>query len=332
MTKLDFPKISIVTPSFNQGEYLEQTIDSVLSQGYTNLEYIIIDGGSSDNSVEVIKKFEKHIDFWVSEKDSGQSHAINKGLSKCTGEVFNWLCSDDYLEPGALNAIGKAFQNPNTLVVSGDIRVFDNDKIDYIKPGTQLADNLPESIATSVNIQPATFFRLQHFKDAGLLNPHLDYFMDKELWMKFLFENGQDGFIYLDQLIAHYLLHPQSKTFQEMDPEMYNPSSKFKIDNNSIFNALAIEANDVAKSNAIKSLTSHILTDYNFDFISNNGKLIIPEVLDYYLYHEAKKNFYKSNFKKCKDIIRVINKSNLKTEYQKDLKYFRRKSVLKSLF
>lgn len=325
-------KISIIIPSYNQAKYIEQTIKSIFNQRYENFEIIIIDGGSTDNSVDIIKKYENQISYWISEPDNGQSDAINKGLKVATGEICNWLCSDDYLEPGALNAIGEAFKNPNTLVVSGNIRVFDNDQIDYIKSGTQLADNLPESIATSVNIQPATFFRLQHFKDAGLLNPDLHYFMDKELWMKFLFENGQDGFVYLDQLIAHYLLHPNSKTFQEMDPEMYNPSSKFKIDNNSIFHYLAKKNNDLKKVKTIEGLTDYVLADYEFSFISDKAMNLIPKVLDYYLYHEAKKNFYKSNFNAVKRIISSINAANLKAEYQKDLKYFRRKSILKSLF
>ena len=92
------PKISIVTPSFNQAEFLEQTIESVLSQGYPNLEYFVMDGGSNDRSVEIIKKYESHLAGWVSEKDRGQSHAINKGLNLSTGDVFNWLNSDDYYE------------------------------------------------------------------------------------------------------------------------------------------------------------------------------------------------------------------------------------------
>src|ERR1700741_4157141 len=99
---MSLPTISIVTPSFNQGQFLEQTIDSILSQQYPGLQYIIIDGGSTDNSVEIIKKYEKHLHFWVSEPDKGQSHAINKGLNIATGEVFNWLCSDDYYTPGSL--------------------------------------------------------------------------------------------------------------------------------------------------------------------------------------------------------------------------------------
>ncbi len=97
-----YPKISIVTPSYNQGQYLEKTIESILSQNYPNLELIIIDGGSTDESINILRRYENRISFWVSEPDNGQADAINKGLKKTTGEIFNWLNSDDYLEPGAL--------------------------------------------------------------------------------------------------------------------------------------------------------------------------------------------------------------------------------------
>ena len=105
------PKISTVTPSFNQGKFLEKTILSVLEQGYPNLEYIIIDGGSSDESVDIIKKYADRLNYWVSEADRGQSHAINKGFERATGEIFGWLNSDDWYHPGALQAVDDCVEN-----------------------------------------------------------------------------------------------------------------------------------------------------------------------------------------------------------------------------
>ena len=106
---MNYPKISIVTPSFNQGIFLEATIQSVLNQNYPNLEYIVIDGGSTDNSVKIIKKYEKYLSYWVSESDRGQSHAINKGFTISTGEIMGWLNSDDLYTSGALNHVANVF-------------------------------------------------------------------------------------------------------------------------------------------------------------------------------------------------------------------------------
>jgi len=104
-----YPKISIVTPSFNQSKYLEQTILSIISQNYPNLEYVIIDGGSTDGSIDIIKKYEKHITYWVSESDHGNYHAIQKGFLKTTGDIMSWLNSDDVLHPNSLFVIGRIF-------------------------------------------------------------------------------------------------------------------------------------------------------------------------------------------------------------------------------
>src|SRR3990172_6693239 len=116
---MNYPKISIVTPSFNQDQYLEETILSVINQNYPDLEYIIIDGGSTDNSIDIIKKYEKHLTFWVSEKDKGQCDAINKGLKKCTGDIFNWLNSDDHYFPGTLQKVAESFSQPGKYAEIG---------------------------------------------------------------------------------------------------------------------------------------------------------------------------------------------------------------------
>ena len=108
--EISVPKISIVTPSYNQGQYLEKTIRSVLEQGYPNLEYIIIDGGSTDHSVEIIKRYEKYLKYWESEADRGQSHAINKGFEHATGDLFAWLNSDDYYMDDVFQRVAEIYQ------------------------------------------------------------------------------------------------------------------------------------------------------------------------------------------------------------------------------
>ena len=114
------PRISIITPSYNQAQFLEETIRSVLLQGYPDLEYIVMDGGSSDNSAEVIQKYEPWLAYWESEQDRGQCHAINKGWNRITGEITGWLNSDDIYRPGALRYVMEAFRhNPDAVVVVG---------------------------------------------------------------------------------------------------------------------------------------------------------------------------------------------------------------------
>src|SRR6266540_2247918 len=109
-----YPRISIITPSFNQGAFLEQAIRSVIVQNYPNLEYVIIDGGSTDNSIEIIKKYEKHLHYWISEKDNGQYDAINKGFAKSSGVIMGWLNSDDMYCPWALKTVSSIFSEcPN---------------------------------------------------------------------------------------------------------------------------------------------------------------------------------------------------------------------------
>ena len=208
------PKISIVTPSYNQGQYLEETIRSVLLQNYPNLEYIIIDGGSTDNSVEIIKKYEPWLSRWESKPDKGQSEAINKGLTQSTGEIFNWLCSDDILLAQALHIVANYFQNkPDIACVHGQTVTFSDQSPDLnaADRDKQKTYSLDQYLANMVFPQPSAFFKQQLIKSFGGLNETLHYTMDYEMVLKILLGSNQT-FLPVSDIISKYRIHSQSKT------------------------------------------------------------------------------------------------------------------------
>lgn len=179
------PKISIITPSYNQGSYLEETILSVINQGYPNLEYIIIDGGSTDNSVEIIKKYEKHLAYWVSEPDEGQTQAINKGFRKATGDLVAWMNSDDLYADEALNKVSKVYHKyPNSDVYSAD-------KIHIDKNGNELylQRYAPYRLDTFANdkmamCNQACFWKRSVFDKIGYLDEEIQFAMDYEYFIR----------------------------------------------------------------------------------------------------------------------------------------------------
>jgi glycosyltransferase involved in cell wall biosynthesis len=219
----DWPKISIITPSYNQGKYIEETIRSVLAQNYPNLEYIIIDGGSTDETLEIIEKYEPWISYWVSEPDNGQSHAINKGLMKCTGEIFNWLNSDDFYTPGTLFEVASKFKGDSTLqVVSGYERYIKNGSgEEEVFEGTLVDTDLEKTIELSQIGQPSTFFKTSKFKELGPIPEDLHYVMDGEMWVRYLLLNGQGKFCKIEKILVNFRLHNDSKTVNCIDSFHY---------------------------------------------------------------------------------------------------------------
>ena len=213
------PRITVVTPSYNQGRYLERTILSVLKQGYDDLEYIVVDGGSTDGSLDVIKKYQDQLAYWVSEPDQGQADAINKGFRQATGEILGWLNSDDTYEPKALHRVGGFFRDKvRPDVVYGDAHLIDADDI-IIREVKGVRFSRRAAIYGSINLpQASVLWRQQLFSKVGPLDVTLEYSMDDELWLRFLREGAR--FVYLPGTLSNFRRHSGSKTIRDREGAM----------------------------------------------------------------------------------------------------------------
>ncbi|HKQ39060.1 MAG TPA: glycosyltransferase family 2 protein [Verrucomicrobiae bacterium] len=181
----NWPRITVVTPSYNQGQFLERAIRSVLSQNYPNLEYFVFDAGSTDGSLAILKKYDKRLTYWTSQADRGQSDAISKGWSMATGDVLAWLNSDDFYYPGALEEVGRIFgADPERKMVCGAVALVDGAerRLRVKQPGAVA----PEALLPWVDLPPqaGTFIRRDIFDRLGGPRLDLHYVMDWELWLR----------------------------------------------------------------------------------------------------------------------------------------------------
>jgi glycosyltransferase involved in cell wall biosynthesis len=212
------PTISIVTPCYNRGEFIEATIRSILLQGYPKLEYVIMDGGSTDSTLEIIRRYEPWLTYWVSEADGGQSAAINKGFQHTTGSLLNWVNSDDILLPGALAAVATLLCQLDSAVgaVVGIGHVVDQKgRVVYVPDPPELTfDAFLHWLEYGHFVQPACFFTRAAWVQHGPLNEALDYCMDVDLWLKMA---GDYRFVKLDRLLAAATRHPTAKTTADRD-------------------------------------------------------------------------------------------------------------------
>lgn len=215
------PKVTIVTPSYNQAHFLEETMRSVLEQDYPNIEYIVIDGGSTDGSAEIIQKYESQLAYWQSQKDKGQTDAINQGFARASGEILAWLNSDDILLPGAVTAAVRQLQaHPQVGMVYGDCLWINADgkKIGYF-PAAQT--DLKKLRRGYVHIpQQASFFRADLWKKVGPLDDSFYFAMDYDLWTRLA---AEAPLLYVPELWAAFRLHGDAKSIAEDDrcwPEM----------------------------------------------------------------------------------------------------------------
>jgi glycosyltransferase involved in cell wall biosynthesis len=206
--KRRLPTISIVTPSFNQAPYLEETIQSILNQQYPNLEYIVIDGASKDGSVDIIRRYEDRIAYWISEPDSGQTAALNKGFTRATGDVVGYLNSDDLYLPGGLARVGTEFVDPHRRWLAGACSFFG-------EAGTYYEHRKPPRFRARWFdhcwlAQPAVFWRRSLFQQYGFFDESLHYSMDYDFWLRLVV--GGERCCFLDHPIAAFRWHEDSKT------------------------------------------------------------------------------------------------------------------------
>jgi glycosyltransferase involved in cell wall biosynthesis len=213
--------VSIVTPSYNQARYLEETIRSVLEQDYPHIEYMVVDGGSTDGSREIIEKYADRLAWWVSEEDRGQTEAINKGFARARGEVLAWLNSDDTYQPGAVReAVEFLQQNPQVGLVYGDAN--------YIDEYGRVIGRFPAAQTDYRRLrqgyvhipQQAAFFRADLWRKVGPLDERFYFAMDYDLWVRLAREAP---IVYHPRLWANFRLHSDAKTIAADDrcwPEM----------------------------------------------------------------------------------------------------------------
>lgn len=307
-----YPKITIITPSYNQGKYIEECILSVLNQNYPNLEYIIIDGGSTDNTLDIIQKYEHKLTYWVSEPDTGQSDAVNKGLRKATGEIINWLNADDYYESQALWRIVREFENSEIKVVCGRCQVFKDTKETIQTHCTNGTDiywgNLAKTIGWARTDQPATFYCKEAIQKIGLLDEELHYLMDRDWWIKYLFYFGLNQVVKITDVLVNFRLHEESKTVAHI--------KQFQVDRDSYYASLAQKYSFVRHEKFIRDNTI-VRSEYQVKNMCIEKKDLIEPVLNYYILLRANELYATNQNKEAQKYLNFVDRKLLKQEDQR---------------
>jgi glycosyltransferase involved in cell wall biosynthesis len=292
------PTITIITPSYNQGRFIEETILSILDQGYPNLEYIIMDGGSKDETVEIIKKYNNRISYWVSEKDKGQSDAINKGLHRATGDIINWINSDDQLVPGSLWIIAQHFiDNPDAMMIHGRIEYFGGTKNYYSRnlPKKDLSARYAAHICMP---QPACFFKKKLVEEQGYLDQNIHFSMDTDLYVR---AGLHYPIIQVDDVLARFRLHGDSKSVSAF-------SKTFLDDNKKIFSRVLATLDDTKAIEEMKQLGLYDEPAYIYN--KPAGSFDTKKMIFYFLAHRLLTLHFRGETKDFKKIFRHLLKNH----------------------
>jgi glycosyltransferase involved in cell wall biosynthesis len=212
-----WPRVSIVTPSYNQGRFIEETIRSILLQGYPDLEYVLIDARSTDESINIVRKYERWLAYWVSEPDRGQADALRKGFDKARGELLGWINADDLLAPGAVRALAEVYvRHPHFGIYAGTVENFKH------TPSEESREVVKQHSISFMNLllstyaqrprfhQPGIFFTSDTYGQAGGIDPSYQYRMDYDLLLRMLDKGGR--VCYLNETVAYFRKHALSKT------------------------------------------------------------------------------------------------------------------------
>ena len=286
-------KVSIVVPSFNQGHFIEATLLSIINQSSIEKEIIVIDGGSTDDTVNVIKKYEEHLSFWVSEKDRGQSHALNKGFARITGDVVCWLNSDDLFTDNALEKVVSFFEkNPDKKFVQGQVINF-SPKGEVTIPAEKLNDI--EMIKRVALHQPGVFWKREIMETTGLIDESLYYCMDYDLWMRFYFnfEMGQ-----IDEPLARFRIHGGSKT-NDNPIKMYLEHRKIVC---RFFNSVSPESGESLKRLDLYSNLENVAYNIQKELI----KTPIEQLLNIFVKECAIQEYSQGNVKRASQLFSFV--------------------------
>jgi glycosyltransferase involved in cell wall biosynthesis len=320
----DYPSITIVTPSYNQGEYIEQTIDSILSQNYPKLQYIIMDGGSTDATPEILRKFSKHIHYWESQKDRGQSHAINKGLAMANGTLFNWINSDDWMAPNSLVSIAEIYNAHQAEVILTRTNLVRQGQVIGVNGHTKINATAVESALERGLNQPGHFYKTEVLKRLNGVDECYQFSMDLDLWVRYLLTFGQEKTATSDTITTYFRFHPDSKS----EIQGWDLGSGFDLESKAMRIRLARQLINPQPAIAFQKLYSdaapHCLEKPAISIVHPEN---LSKWANSILYPEIQKAFYSENFNDAKTLAEGILSELLPLDAQKNVSAYKRYSA-----
>jgi glycosyltransferase involved in cell wall biosynthesis len=290
------PEFSIITPVLNQASTIEKCIESVAAQ-HVDVEHIVIDGGSTDGTVDIIRKHEDKLALWVSEPDRGQSHAINKGLEHISGTWFNWLNADDQLTENALETVLKTAKL-NTQVVVGKCRHINLNGETPAEGSARIWDSLEATLGNYSMGQPSVFYRTEIVKQLGELNENLHLCLDMDLWFRFLLKFGQNQIQTTDLALSEFLIHDQAKSSSQAE--------KMKVEKYGIYNTLL-------SNFELPEILNSFLSDYpipdwvNYEIPAGFNQ---KELLANFSWHLMVEAYQKRELEECRAYFEVVKNSS----------------------